>query len=184
MDDKDEEQKPQMNRWGAPIEPDGLVHLNDLDFDYEDYFERHGTDRMTPAEAEEFQARIYGMFCRDVFRSGGDMSKVSFWAANYVAERLHEALGGVPWHDIMRLPWDEPTPMFTPKGQRAFDIYAGVKNGGADNPGANVTDLIAQQASAHNVSFETARSDYYTMKRALEWKQGIPKKFLNRDDDF
>lgn len=165
------------------VGPDGLVHLDNYDFDFEGYFERHGSGQMEPAEAEEFQARIYGMFCRDVFRSGGDMSKVSFWAANYVAERLHQALGGVPWHDIMRLPWDEPTPMFTPKGQRAFDIYAGVRNGGGDQADANVTDLIAQQAALHHVSFETARADYYAMKKAIESKQGIPKKLLNPGDD-
>ena len=76
----DDEQKD-VNRWGAP-QGDGLIHLHDHEFDYEDYFERHRAGKLEPGEDEEFSARIYGMFCRDVFKSGGDMSKVSFWDAN------------------------------------------------------------------------------------------------------
>lgn len=133
---------------------------------------------MSKAEREDFQARIYGLFCRDVFQSGRDMRRVSFWAANYVAERLIQALAGAPWQDIMRLPWDEPTPYLTPKGERAMTIYCDIENALKENPDANSTDLIYEQAKKHCVSYETARGDYYAMKKGIKWKTGIPPKFL------
>jgi hypothetical protein len=176
------------NGWGTQataegissgIPDDGLIHLHNLSFDFEEYFDR-GLEQMSEGEREEFKARIYGLFCRDVFLSGGDMRRVSFWAANYVAERLYQALGGVPWEDIMGLPWDEPTPFFTAKGQRAFEIYAAITNSLAQNPDANTTDLIAQQATKHCVSYETARADYYTWKKIRTGDEGVPKKFLNK----
>ncbi|MGE4238691.1 hypothetical protein [Hydrogenophaga sp.] len=179
MSDKEDEFP--LNRWGAPI-GDGLIHLQDLEFDFEDYFSRF-PDNMSDDEKRDFSARVYGMFCRDFYKSGGDPAALKSWVVGYIADKIHQALGGVPWNDLMGLPWDEPKPMFTPKGQRAFDIYAGVKNENRDDPTANVTDLIAKQASLHHVSFETARSDFYAMKRAIEWKQGMPEKFLNRSDD-
>lgn len=168
------------NRWGAPLN-DGQIHLQDHDFDYEDYFERHRAGKLEPGENEEFSARIYGMFCRDVFLSGGDISKVSFWAANYVAEKLHQALGGVKWEDLMGLPWDCPTPLFTKRGQRAFDIYAHVKNSLRGSPNKNITDLIREAADINHVSYESARAGYYAMRAAIDGKEGIPDEFLNLD---
>jgi hypothetical protein len=176
MDD-DNEQK---NRWGTLPSSD---ELHNLDYDFEGYFERHKKGELSESEKADFSARIYGMFCRDFYKSGGDVSKLSFMATAYIADRLYEALQGAPWQDIMRMPWDVPTPMFTPKGQRAFDIYAGVENERVERPEANVTDLIAKQASVHHVSFETARADYYAMRQAIKWKKGIPDKFLNRPVD-
>lgn len=175
------DEKPKIKQ---DIPDDGLVHLHDMSFDFEDYFERHGTDRMSKEEEEEFSARVYGVFCRSVFQSGGDPSKISFWAANYVAEKLYQALGGVPWQDIMGLPWDEPTPWLTTKGQRALDIFAGIENTSKQRPDANVTDLISEQAKKHSVSYETARADYYAIKKGIEQNNGIPHNFLNRIDDI
>ncbi len=180
----DTERESPDNRWGAPLADDGLVHLQDHGFDYEDYFDRFRADTMSDDEKRDFPARVYGMFCRDVFISGGDMSKVSFWAANYVAEKLHQVLGGVPWGDIMSLPWDEPTPYLTPKGQRALDIFAHVENTLHKQPDANVTDLLSQAASKHHVSYETARADYYAMKKGIKGKTGIPSKFLISGADY
>ena len=170
-----DDDKPK-SRWNIP--DDGLVHLHDLDFDFEDYFERFHAGNMSEDERRDFSARVYGMFCRDFFNSGGDPGAVQPWAANYIAKNLFQAIGGVPWQDLMGLPWDEPTPYFTQRGQRAFDIYAGVENTLNDTPDANTTDLIYEQAKTHNVSYETARADYYAMKKAIKWKTGIPGKFL------
>lgn len=164
-----------------PDPPDDLVHLHDASFDFEDYFVRHGKGELVDGEGEEFSARIYGMFCRDVFRSGGDMRRVSFWAVNYLAEKVYQALGGVPWEDIMHLPWDEPTPFLTPKGERAAQTYCNVENALRASPESNVTDLIYEQSRKRNVSFETSRADYYAYKKIVEQKTGIPEKFLNRD---
>lgn len=170
-----------LNRWGAVI---GSDELGNLDFDFEDYFQRHGTESMSEVEAKDFQARIYGMYCRDFYKSGGDTSAIPKWVAAYVADRLFEGLQGRPWNDVMRLPWDKPTPWMTPKGERAFDIYAGVENSLNTIQDANITDLISEQASKHHVSYETARADYYAMKKAIKLKTGIPSKFLIDGSDF
>jgi hypothetical protein len=161
---------------------DTLIHLHDLSFDFEGYFERHRTGEMPEAEREEFSARVYGLFCRDVFRSGGDMRRAAFWSANYVAEKLFQALGGIPWEDIMNLPWDTPTPFLKPKGERALNIYAGVTNALVAHPRANTTDLISEQAKNNNVSYETARAAYYAVKGGIQRKTGLPKNFLMNGD--
>lgn len=180
MDDDDKEFPT--NRWGAPI-GDGLIHLHDLDFDFEDYFKRYPAE-LLEGEGEEFSARVYGLICRDFFKSGGDPGAVPKWAMSYLVNKLYQVLGGVPWNDIMRMPWDVPTPYMTPKGQRAFDIYAFVENTLLDTPGANVTDLISEAARKHHVSYETARADYYAIKGPLKSGKGIPSKFLIPNDDF
>lgn len=166
-----------VNRWGAP-QGDGIVHLHDHDFDYEDYFERYGGGAMDDDEERDFSARVYGMFCRDFYTSGGNPAALKPWVVSYIADKLHQALGGVPWNDLMNLPWDKRTPFFTPKGQRAFDIYEHVENTLNKDADANVTDLISEAARNHNVSYETARADYYAMKRGLKRNTGIPPQFL------
>lgn len=173
-----------INRWGAPV-GDGCVYLNDLDFDFEDYFERHSAGLLSEEENGDFSARVYGLFCWDIFKSGGDPGAVQPWIANYIANKLKEALNGESWNDIMRLPWDVPTPYFTKKGQRAFDTYAHVYNTQLTQPDAKITDLIAQAAGNFNVSFESARADYYAMKKAFsERPVDIPSKFLKNNADF
>lgn len=166
-----------INRWGVPV-GDGEVYLNDLDFDFEDYFKRSAAGELSEDESGDHSARVYGMFCRDFFKSGGDSAAIQPWVANYIAKKLYEALRGEPWNNIMRLPWDEPTSDLTPKGQRAFETYAHVHNTLREQPDAKVTDLIAEAAKNSNVSFETARADYYAMKKGIVWKTGIPSEFL------
>ena len=158
---------------------DGLVNLQDLTFDFEDYFERHDAGNMSEDEKRDFSARIYGMFCRDFFNSSGDPGAIKPCVANYIAKKLYQVLGGVPWGDIMRMPWDEPTPFLTPRGERALNIYACIENALKDTPSANVTNLICEQSSILNVSYETARADYYAAKKWIGSGTGIPEKFLN-----
>ena len=159
------------------------IDLMDLTFDFEDYFDRYGTNRMSEDEKRDFSARVYGMFCRDFYNSGGNPAAIPQWVAGYIADKLYQVLGGVPWQDIMHLPWDEPTPWLTTKGERALEIYTGVEDALSVTPEANTTDLIYEQAKKHNVSYETARADYYTMKSSIKSKNGMPKKFLiNRDE--
>ncbi len=173
------------DQWLSPEDKaEDVIHLCDLDYDFEDYFQRFEAKQLNDDEKQDFSARVYGMFCRDFFKSGGVPAAIEPWVASYIAHKLIQVLGGVPWHDIMDMPWDEPTPMFTPRGKRAFDIWAGVMNALRDRPDARITDLIAQQASERHVSYETARADYYTMKTAMDAQQGIPPKFLNSDSDL
>lgn len=173
--------KERTQRMTKGLPEEELIDLSDMTFDFEDYFNRHHDGEMDDAEKEEFSARVYGLFCQSVFNSGGDSGKIPFWAANYIAEKLVQVLGGVPWPDVMRLPWDvEEDPFFTPKGERAVNIYAEITNALSASPDANVTTLIAEQAGKHCVSYETARADYYAFKKAVSDKSGLPDRFLNK----
>lgn len=164
------------NRWGSIP---GSDDLNNLDFDFEDYFKRHSAGTLSEEEMMAFPARTYGLFCSAYYKSGGDPAAIPKWVASYVADRLFEGLQGLPWGDVMRLPWDEQTHWLNPKGQRAMSIYTSIENKKNAEPESNTTDLIAWQAGENNVSYETARADYYAIKKAIDWKTGIPAKFLN-----
>lgn len=177
--DKTDDENPN-NRWGA-LPGEGELH--DLDFDFEGFFARDVSD-LSEEEQAQWPGRIYAFFCSSFYKSGGDTSKIPKWVAAYVADRLFDGLQGAPWGDTMRLPWDKPTSYLTPKGERAMDIYAQIENGRKDAPERNTTDLIAEAAQAHFVSFETARADYYAMKKGIQFRTGIPKKFLKDEGDF
>lgn len=177
MDRNSEEE----NRWGA--EP-GAGEIHDLDFDFENYFKRNKAGELSAEEQREWQARVYGLYCSSYYKSGGDPSAIPSWVAGYVADRLFDALQGRPWADNMQLPWDEPEPWLNPKGERAMAIYCGVENGKRADAQANTTSLIAAQAEEHNVSYETARADYYAIKKGIDWKTGVPEKFLKDDHCF
>ncbi|MEJ3959281.1 hypothetical protein WGP40_02885 [Brachymonas sp. G13] len=168
------------HQWGD-VEPDDLFNL---DFNFEGYFERYRSNQLSDSEKEEFSARVYGLYCRNYYKSGGDPSKIDPWVAGYIADKLFKALQGAPWGDIMDLPWDKTTEMMTAKGMRAFNIWAGVRNALNRNPQASVTKLIGAQSVLHFVSYETARADYYAMKNSMDSGKGIPEKFLKDPHDF
>jgi hypothetical protein len=75
------------------------------------------------------------------------------------------------------MPWDKPNSYLTVKGQRAFNIYASVYNKQLQDKNLSTTTLIAEAANEHHVSYETARADYYAMKKSLSEGRGIPEKF-------
>lgn len=178
-----------MNERAKRFNPDNLpeeelIQLDDFDFDFQDYFRRHKAGDMDEDEKKEFSARMYGYFCALVDQSDGQSVRLPFWVANFISKRFRDALGGVPWEDIMALPWDEPTPYFSQKGLRALDIYGKITEGLKGSSGAAITTLIAEQASNHNVSYETARAAYYAFKKAVEKKAEMPKTFLNNQDEI
>lgn len=167
------------HQWGD-IDDDN--YLADLDYNFEGYFERFHNNQVTDEERGDFSARVYGLFCRDFYKSGGDPAYIKPWVASYIADKLFQVLQGAPWSEIMGMPWDTGmADQFTPRGKRAFDIYAGVRNALNRNPTANVTDLINAQAVLQSVSYQTARGDYYALRNSIERGEGIPKKFLKNE---
>jgi hypothetical protein len=62
-----------LNRWGAIP---GGDELHNLDYDFDDYFSRHGLKAMSDDESRDFQARIYGQFCSAFYKSGGDPNAI------------------------------------------------------------------------------------------------------------
>ena len=178
-----------MNERNKRFNPDNvpeeeLIQLDDFDFDFQDYFRRHKAGVMDEDESKEFSARIYGYFCALVDQSDGNSVRLPYWVANYIYKKFRDALGGVPWEDTMALPWDKPTPYFSPKGLRALDIYGKITEALKESSGAAITTLLAEQAGKHNVSYETARSAYYAFKNAVEKKAEMPKSFLNNQDEI
>lgn len=155
------------------------INLMDLDFDFEDYFERFRSGEMSEEEKEEFDARVIGVFCRGVFRSNEDPANIPFWAANYLAEQLYKVLGGEPWTNALPLPWyPREETFFSKKGKRAMEIYCAVENARRSIDSFNVVDLISEQAKKHCVSYETARADYYSVRKVIVMNQEWPANFL------
>lgn len=165
------------------IPDDGMIHLHDLSFDFEDYFDRFEKGEMDEDEKRDYSARVMGLFCKSLWEHG-DTRAVPYWVANYLAEKLCQSLGGVPWGDLVDLPWDRKEPFLTKNGQRAFETYAHVHNTLLKNEKANITDLIAEAAKKFNVSYETARKDYYDMKNDFDRNGGIREKFLIQGGEF
>lgn len=159
------------------------IDLADMSFDFDDYFGRFRSGDMSEEEKEEFAARVIGVFCRGVFRSKGDPANIPFWAANYVAEQLYKVLGGLPWANAFHLPfWYPPEhPFLSKQGERAMHIYAEVENARKTRDEFNVTSLLAEQAAKLCVSYETARADYYAIKKVIVMKQEWPIKFLKQN---
>ena len=80
MSTENESTKFPINRWGAPV-GDGFIYLHDYDFDFDNYFDRHAAGELSEEEKGDFAARVYGMFCRDFFKSGGNPAVVQPWVA-------------------------------------------------------------------------------------------------------
>ncbi len=157
------------------------INLRDLDFDFEDYFKRHADGELAEEEAQEFTARVIGLFCRDFFNSKGDASAVPSWTLNHLAEQMYKVLGGEPWDDALPMPWSKRTSTIEKRtDERAIDIFCAVTNALTANLNLAVTDQIQQQADKHCVSFETARADYYRVKLAFDNGVGF-RPFLKRD---
>ena len=119
------------NTWrNQSLSSNGDIDLQDMKFDFEDYFKRHGTEAMSDEEAKEFGARVMGVFCRDFFNSDGDPSKVEPWVANYIAKAFYNVLGGIPWAQALPTPFDEAEDqeIYTPKGRRALGFYCAIQN--------------------------------------------------------
>ena len=173
-----EEKKSWKERQNIP--DDGLIYFHDMSFDFEDYFKRHDAKEMCDEEAEEYGARVMGLFCRDFFDSGGDPAAIQPCVANYLAKAMYEVLGGVPWSQALPTPFDEPgtQSMYTKKGERGMAIYCAVENGKSD--GGGVTNLLAEQAKKYKLSFEAARGDYYKVKKSIEGGNGLPDGFLKK----
>lgn len=172
--------------WRGQVFPDdGVINLHDLSFDFEDFFDRHGTDAMCEEEEKEFGSRVMGLFCKSFFEGKGDPAAIPPWVANYIAKAMFNVLGGVPWAQALPTPFDDPEDqhMYTEKGRRATDIYCAVKNGIASGEG-NSSELLSKQAKVLNLSYESIRRDYYIVKKWIEGGGSRPEGFLKNYPDI
>lgn len=148
----------------------------DLDFDFEGYFDRLVRGELSEAEYSVFWMRVMGNFCRDVFRSDGDMSKVSFGVANIVAKRLYQVLDGNDWAFAFPLPWVEPPDDdLSRRGRRGLEIFKYVVDSLAERPNEKIETLLRDAADEWSLSYETIRDDYYDIKAWMDKKKAPPK---------
>jgi len=145
-----------------PVAPDilGEVHpdLDNLDFDFEGYFARWMARELSHFEEREYQARMVAKFCRDV-RDG----MVTGPGVEHIAALMMATLRG---HRIRLMPWDEPP--VSRRSKRAMRIMLAVHQALSEaydrnEPSPKVTDILRDQAQAHNISFSTAVADYYSV---------------------
>lgn len=161
------------------IDDGPLTDINEFDFDA--YFEK-SSHEMTKEESAEFTMRVIGLFCRDFFQSGGDPAALKPWVVNYIAKQFYFVLAGDEWERAFPLPWTKPTELTTRRGSRAMQIYCHVENTRKDNPKRKVTTLLHEMAEDFCVSYETARGDYYAIKKAVDEKTSMPEWFMKSDD--
>ena len=140
------------------------TNLADLTFDFEGYFERHRTGRMPDAEAKEFDARMIGMFCRDVFQGGPGAVKP--WVAKAIANGMFKVLNGEDWDCALPMPWSPDFSPFSLVEQRALEVYCAVTNALTANPKAGLVKLLEAEAASRKKAFSTMSGDYYKIK---EW---------------
>jgi hypothetical protein len=161
------------------------INLSDLGFNFEDYFQRWQRGDLSAEEQVEFDARVIGIFCRRVLLSSqvdGAWTEWESFAAYWLAKKLEQVIGGVPWRKSFDLPyeWGKHESDFSDKGARAVEIFCAVYNTRKDSPDSAVTHLIEEQAYKHCISYETARDDYYRVKKAIDDGLGFSP-FLKTD---
>lgn len=176
MSKKYNEMKFTKEQLGIPN--DGLLHLHDLTYDFEDYFDRHGTDAMSEDEAKEFSLRVLGLFCKDFWESGGNPAAIQPWVANYLAKVFFQICGGVPMREALPTVFEPSPDWLTPKGLRAFEIYAFCKSNSSDQ--STLSSRLKKCAETHCLSYEAVRGDYYAMKAVIVDKKPWPKGFLKK----
>ena len=134
-----------------------MNELMDLSFDFEDYFERSLAGKLSEAEQLEFDARMIGMFCRDVHQGGP--GTVQPWVANALADAMFKVLAGEPWDQALPMPWSPELSRYTKNGKRAMSIYCHVENARDRDKQAGTIALIRIAADHYGVGFATASGD-------------------------
>lgn len=145
------------------VDPES-ANLADFSFDFDAYFARAEQRSLTQEEEDEYSARVIGLFCREVFLRKAPPS----WVLQHMADRLADVLDGVAWNDALPLPWLPATPLRSRKSQRDMSIFCEIANALSADPKAKVTRLIEEAADRHCVSYETARSAWYSHRHYLQ----------------
>ena len=155
-------------------------------FDFEDYFDRHRNGLLSEEERDEFDMRVIGLFCRDWFQGGGNPRKIQQWVGDYLAEQMYKVINGEEWHNAFPLPWKPSESHLSRRGERAMSIYCAIGNEKAARPELTTDALLKRQAREHHVSYETARGDYYAVKKVVDAKgeESFPDWFLKKESEI
>ncbi len=154
---------------GVPdgYEPDdGFAHLEDLGFDFEDYFARAREERLSALEWGEFDARILGLYCRDTYANKIPPA----WVRESIANEFFKVLAGGDSRESFPMPWSaaEAPPQLSRAAQLALDIFRDIADLMHINPELKITAACKQIGDVHHVSYETARAAWYKHKPPLK----------------
>lgn len=154
---------------GMPVgyDPDdGLTHLENLNFDFEDYFFRAREERLSAQEWSEFDARVLGLYCRDTYANKTPPA----WVRESIADEFFKVLAGGDSRESFPMPWHtgEGPVRLSRAAQLALDIFSDIADLMHSNPEVKITTACRQIAEAHHVSYETARAAWYKHKPPLK----------------
>lgn len=140
---------------------EGLINLADTDFNFEDYFSRFGRGETSAQENAEWDARVLGLFCRDVFEE----RKVPTWVLEHLANEFSKILAGGKWNDSFPLPWHPADPVRSRSEEIALQIFCDIANEMKRDCTQKITSVIKEIADRHHVSYETARAAWYKHRK-------------------
>ena len=154
------------------------INLQDMDFDFEDYFKRAGEKFMCDVEMKEFPARIMGVIARKHYGKSSEDGKIEEFAEKYIADAFFNILGGVPFRNALPTPFEPSISDLSAIGERAFKASNMVND--RKKNGEKVSKALMEVAMELNISYESARSAYYTMKRVQEKGGCLPDNFYKK----
>jgi hypothetical protein len=152
----------------------GDINLNDMEFDFDDYFERFRSGDMSGEERKEYDARVLGLFCKSLIKNNNDPAAIPKWVAKHMRRQIYNVLSGYQFVDAfcMPKPWQQRATTITRAEQAALDIFVDIANALASDASLGITDAITKGAKKNNCSFQKARAAYY------EHNEHLPKGFI------
>lgn len=115
-------------------------------------------------------ARLINELMRQIREDGRIKTGMQDW----LYAQLHYVMKGEHWDDVFQLPGRRVHPdwsVYSPRDERANEILSSVVCLVAS--GETVTTAIARAAAERNVSFETARADYYAARARVRGGDGF-----------
>jgi hypothetical protein len=117
----------------------------------------------TEQHHEEFTLRLIEQFMDSVYAG----KTPDGWVMHALADSFMKVVNGGRWEDEFPLPWTKISLPHTAAEWQALGIFCDVTNVIKSSPGAEVTAVIREVASARNVSYESARAAYYKHKHLI-----------------
>lgn len=159
-------------------EKEVTIDLQDMDFDFEDYFKRASEGLMCDAERKEFSARVMGVFVRKHYGKNSEDGKIEKFAEKYIADAFFQILGGVPFKEMLPTPFEPSISPLSDIGERAFKVCNIVNS--RKNNGIKISRALIDAATELNISYETARASYYSMKKVMDNNSSLPENFYKK----
>lgn len=131
--------------------------------DFDEYIQRIRTGKASPQEHSEFTLRIMQHFADSVWAH----KLPEQWVMDYLADRFERILHGGKWEREFPLPWIPVPSDLSRAEERGLSMACEIENARRQQPHEGVTEIIERVAAAWNVSYETARANYYERRASF-----------------